>query len=419
MASSLKPEDSPDPVMSPISDETESPPIETVTEEEADSAISSFIENNSKIQVAPSYGRLPLPIVIPQRRPGNKQRGFMRAYAPVLSDFGISREHFHDFIDALNKAVQVSKWIAAIQLAAFGASFVPNQISMGVTAGVQIVSAVAAKAEIRWKVNAFLDQANRELFCPRGLYCLIVTYNPIPLKDQDDFMDKNIEKSATSPSNWPRKVKKNLRDPFSATTQGGQNLPIEVAPLIFPDDEEGDPNTKPKAKTWNRLNDYFDKRARARYAKPKFKNRFLDPNHPATNGGLLGLVSGGHLTRDPKKMMEDTKKMLQQQESLMIEQQDTQLELLRKQFQAMGYSDQQARETIAIYEQQFQLQREQMRTQMEATNYMPRNILRNVLYLMIVNLPNKEELAAAETAMVAEENQSGSREGSVTMVNVQ
>lgn len=75
----------------------------------------------------------------------------MRAYAPVLSDFGISQEHFHDFLNALNKAVQVSKWIAAIQLAAFGASFVPNQISMGVTAAVQIVSAVAAKAQIRWK----------------------------------------------------------------------------------------------------------------------------------------------------------------------------------------------------------------------------------------------------------------------------
>ncbi|KAL1859224.1 hypothetical protein Plec18170_002340 [Paecilomyces lecythidis] len=408
--------------MSSASDETESPPIDTVTEEEADSAISSFIESNSRIQVAPSYSRLALPVVIPQRRPGKKQRGFMRAYAPVLSDFGISQEHFHDFLNALNKAVQVSKWIAAIQLAAFGASFVPNQISMGVTAAVQIVSAVAAKAQIRWKVNAFLDQANRELFCPRGLYCLIVTYNPVPLKDQEDFIDKNIAKSEASPSNWPRKVTKNLRDPFSATTQGGQNLPLEVAPLVFPEDEEDEnSSSKMKTKTWNKLNDYFDKRARARYASPEptFKNRFLDPNHPATNGGLLGLVSGGHLTRDPKKMMEDTKKMLQQQQSLMIEQQQAQLELLHKQFQAMGYSDQQARETISIYEQQFQAQREQLQTQMEATDFMPRKIVRNVLYLMIVNLPNKEELAAAETVMAADGNQSDGRGGSVTMVNVQ
>lgn len=131
------------------------------------------------------------------------------------------------------------------------------------------------------------------------------------------------------------------------------------------------------------------------------------------------MVSGGHLTRDPKKMMEDTEKMLQQQQSLMIEQQQAQLELLHQQFQAMGYSDQQARETISIYEQQFQAQREQLQAQMEVTDFMPRKIVRNVLYLMIVNVPNKEELAAAETVMAADGNQSGGRDGSVTMVNVQ
>lgn len=27
-----------------------------------------------------------------------------------------------------------------------------------------------------------------------------------------------------------------------------------------------------------------------------FKNRYLDPSHPATNGGLIGLLSGGYLT---------------------------------------------------------------------------------------------------------------------------
>lgn len=75
----------------------------------------------------------------------------MQAYAPILSDFEISQEYFHDFIDSLNKAIQVSKWLAAVQIAAFGAGFVPNQISMGVTTAVQVVSAVAAKAEIRWK----------------------------------------------------------------------------------------------------------------------------------------------------------------------------------------------------------------------------------------------------------------------------
>ena len=132
-------------------DEEDGTPIDTATEEEADAAITSFIESSSKITVAPSCGKIAFPIVIPQRRPGTKERGFMKAYAPLLSQCDISQDHFHDFINTLNKAVQASKWIAAVQIAAFGASFVPNQISMGATAAAQIISTVAAKAQIRWK----------------------------------------------------------------------------------------------------------------------------------------------------------------------------------------------------------------------------------------------------------------------------
>jgi hypothetical protein len=32
----------------------------------------------------------------------------MKAYAPILSHCGISKEHFHDFIYALNKTIQGS-----------------------------------------------------------------------------------------------------------------------------------------------------------------------------------------------------------------------------------------------------------------------------------------------------------------------
>ncbi|KAH8703687.1 hypothetical protein BGW36DRAFT_278623, partial [Talaromyces proteolyticus] len=269
-------------------------------------------------------GRIAYPVVIPQRRPGNKQRGFMKAYAPILSQCGISEEHFHDFIDALNKAIQVSKWVAAVQIAAFGASFVPNHISMGATAAVQVASVIAAKAQIRWKVNSFLDQVNRELFCPRGLYCVIVKYNPVPVKEQGDITtmigasSSHIDSTA-SPMKLHKKVAVNLRNPVSATTEGEQNLPTECAPLIFSEEENEDTKVKTKVKPWNKINQYFDKRARARYAaesnndtlstapSPNFKNRFLDPNHPAANGGLLGLVSGGYLTRDRKKAMEDIK----------------------------------------------------------------------------------------------------------------
>ena len=52
--------------------------------------------------------RLSCPVVVPQRRPGRKGRGFMRAYAPVLSDYDISEEFFLAFLKTFHKASMVS-----------------------------------------------------------------------------------------------------------------------------------------------------------------------------------------------------------------------------------------------------------------------------------------------------------------------
>ncbi|KAF3392065.1 hypothetical protein DPV78_010296 [Talaromyces pinophilus] len=38
--------------------------------------------------------RLPCPVIIPQRRPRKRERGFVRAYAPVLADSGVSEDVF-------------------------------------------------------------------------------------------------------------------------------------------------------------------------------------------------------------------------------------------------------------------------------------------------------------------------------------
>ena len=48
--------------------------------------------------------KLSCPVVIPQRRPGSKTRGFMRAYAPVLADYDIDEKAFLDFLKAFHKA---------------------------------------------------------------------------------------------------------------------------------------------------------------------------------------------------------------------------------------------------------------------------------------------------------------------------
>lgn len=109
--------------------------------------------------------------------------------------------------------------------------------------------------------------------------------------------------------------------------------------------------------------------------------------------------------------------MINQQLALLEEQRISQLELLHNQFQAMGYSDLQMQEFTALYEQQFEQQRQQLQSQILGANTLPRKISRNVLYLMIVNLPNEEEIEIAKMAMSDQEDDSRSQHA-VMMVNV-
>lgn len=120
-------------------------------EQNAGSTLDSFLMDHPGLGVNPLPLRLSSPVVIPQRRPGNKERGFVEAYAPDLQAFGINQETFIAFIQAINKAVQASKWLYAIQVAAMGTGFIPNHIALGVSAAVQIVAGVIAKTETRWK----------------------------------------------------------------------------------------------------------------------------------------------------------------------------------------------------------------------------------------------------------------------------
>lgn len=67
--------------------------------------VQKFLTSHS----APTHGtgRLPCPVIIPQRRPRTKSRGFVRAYAPVLADCGIDQDTFLEFLKTFHKASQV------------------------------------------------------------------------------------------------------------------------------------------------------------------------------------------------------------------------------------------------------------------------------------------------------------------------
>lgn len=55
-----------------------------------------------------STKRIPYPVILPQRRPRDKGRGFVRAYAPVLENCGIPQNAFMTFLKNWEEASKVS-----------------------------------------------------------------------------------------------------------------------------------------------------------------------------------------------------------------------------------------------------------------------------------------------------------------------
>ena len=52
-------------------------------------------------------GVLERPVILPQRRPGNKRRGFVQAYAPMLEQAGIAQDAFLSFGEYFEQSIKV------------------------------------------------------------------------------------------------------------------------------------------------------------------------------------------------------------------------------------------------------------------------------------------------------------------------
>lgn len=300
-----------------------------------DEIASSFLQahqisNNPQQTLKP----LPNPVILPQRRPKNKIRGFVRAYAPLLgSCAGIDQKTFIDFVNDLDRASKASPVFDVINVACFAVGMIPNPIAMAVTTAVQIASQTAQEVQSRYRRNTYLDQINETLFKPRGLYCMIMTFKPddphhpvleVNIRTQDSS-DQALLKATSNPDSEIRGKLKQLRL-TSGKTKGELSLP-EAAPLIYPavdaaaksalEAEDGGTGVAAPEKQQNAFKaagsfmaSYLDRRAQANYAgmapnsklvvpqEKKFASRYSDPNHPANSGTIMGLLTGGRF--DPK-----------------------------------------------------------------------------------------------------------------------
>jgi hypothetical protein len=111
----------------------------------------TFLEKYGGRPSSGTAGQLSLPVVIPQRRPKDRSRGFIRAYAPVLQDAGIDQPIWLDFLDTLQKSSAADPWLNAINFASIGTMFMPHVIGFAVSYAIQQATNIAIEMQARFR----------------------------------------------------------------------------------------------------------------------------------------------------------------------------------------------------------------------------------------------------------------------------
>lgn len=259
---------------------------------------------------------LSLPVILTQRRPKTRTRGFINAYAPVLEAAGIDQPTFLDLLARLNQALEPSPWIQAINLAGFAGQAIPEPFAILVSLAAKMVADAAGEVHSRGRTNVFLDRLNEGYFKPRGLVALVMTWKPetasrLTEVHMDSGMQRGISAAARGPSGSFSRTTSRLK---ASSASSSFEWP-ETAPLVFPALDELADGPDPAQKEAGALKrggkfvgEYLDRRAQAKWSgqapdsnmanalpKPEFRSRYADPNHPASSGDIVALLSGGAL----------------------------------------------------------------------------------------------------------------------------
>ena len=94
-------------------------------------------------------GSLPLPVILPQRRPKDRSRGFIRAYAPVLENCAIDQATWLAFLDSFQRSSAANPWLNAINLASFATVVVPHGFGQLVSFAIEQATKAAIELQSR------------------------------------------------------------------------------------------------------------------------------------------------------------------------------------------------------------------------------------------------------------------------------
>ena len=124
-------------------DEAQSSTLPAVDTPQSETSIDNQLDDFMRRHPPPAYpstqqpaGPLSMPVIIPQRRPMQRHRGFIRAYAPVLQSAHVPQPAFLEFLDGFEKSIKanplfhvlnVAVWIAGkVRLAVEGTFILPS-----------------------------------------------------------------------------------------------------------------------------------------------------------------------------------------------------------------------------------------------------------------------------------------------------
>ncbi len=142
------------------------------------------IENDKAIQKLPKHfpdppaltpPTLPKPVLVPQRRQGDRLRGFQLLYSPELANCGVAEQDFVAFLNTLNAAIgyddKAKIMCSAIDIAAISLFiWEVNLTAMCIRA----LTTGVIRLKSRVKSQAYVEHANERFFHPRGLHVQIV-----------------------------------------------------------------------------------------------------------------------------------------------------------------------------------------------------------------------------------------------------
>ena len=143
----LLPSDAEDPSPQPASPSSSTPVASSLSTSDWRSTEKVITAFTQRYPPPPSPGApLSAPVVLPQRRPKQRARGFIRAYAPALEVCGIGQAEFLDFLAVFERTSQASPLIQAVNLAGFATLALPTVTGLIVNVAIQV--AVRAATEV-------------------------------------------------------------------------------------------------------------------------------------------------------------------------------------------------------------------------------------------------------------------------------